>query len=100
VLTGLRENTEMEIAREDAFVAESLVICYSYLSGGTEGKTTRPGKPSPSWELSLVPSEYESGTQSTPMTFNLFRSRTPRYILSTIVYPQNCWCTIQAIHSP
>jgi hypothetical protein len=31
--------------------------------------------------------------------FNLFRSRTPRYDFSLILYPQSSWCIIQVIHS-
>jgi hypothetical protein len=36
---------------------------------------------------------------STAVVFNLFCSRTPRYNISSTLYPQSCWCIIQVIYS-
>jgi hypothetical protein len=33
------------------------------------------------------------------VTFNLFHSRVPRYIFSSTLYPQSCWCIIQVMKS-
>jgi hypothetical protein len=32
------------------------------------------------------------------VVFNLFCSRTPRYNLSSTLYPQSCWYIMQVIH--
>ena len=34
-----------------------------------------------------------------PVIFNLFRSPIPRYVLSSTLYPQSCWCIIQVRHN-
>jgi hypothetical protein len=35
---------------------------------------------------------------SRTVVFNLFCSRTPKYNLSSTLYPQSCWCIIQVIY--
>jgi hypothetical protein len=38
-------------------------------------------------------------SSSRSVVFTFFCSRTPRYNLSSTLYPQSCWCIIQLIHS-
>jgi hypothetical protein len=64
------------------------------------------------WALPRKPSVFLFYLRGTPivcprlldtlcmrMIFNFFRSRTPRYIFSSTLYPQSCWCIIQVIHN-
>ena len=44
-------------------------------------------------------SEHYNYEWSVPVIFNLFRSRTQRYIFSSTLYLQSFWCIIQVPHS-